>query len=55
MLACSSFFLDPQTFKVMLKRITGKLIVDVEKEEEEYLESLRQRRQKRKGDVTLFE
>lgn len=48
-------FLDPQTFKVMLKRITGKLIVDVEKEEEEYLESLRQRRQKRKGDVTLFE
>jgi chemotaxis protein CheD len=48
-------FLDPQTFRVMLKRITGKLIVDVEKEEEEYLESLRSRPTKRKGDVTLFE
>jgi chemotaxis protein CheD len=48
-------FLDPQTFKVMLKRITGRLIVDVEKEEEEYLEQLRKRRQKRRGDVTLFE
>jgi chemotaxis protein CheD len=48
-------FLDPLTFKVMLKRITGRLIVDVEKEEEEYLESLRTRRRKRKGEVTLFE
>jgi len=48
-------FLDPQTFRVMLKRITGRLIVDVEKEEEEYLESLRRTRKKPKGDVTLFE
>lgn len=49
-------FLDPQTFRVMLKRVTGRLIVDVEKEEEEYLEQLRRRRgQKRKGDVTLFD
>jgi chemotaxis protein CheD len=47
-------FLDPLTFKVMLKRVTGRLIVDVEKEEEEYLEQIRQRR-KPKGDVTLFD
>ncbi|MFP3959725.1 MAG: chemotaxis protein CheD [Spirochaetaceae bacterium] len=47
-------FLDPQTFRVLLKRVTGRLIVDVEKEEEEYFERLR-RRQAPRGDVTLFE
>jgi chemotaxis protein CheD len=49
-------FLDPRTFKVLLKRITGKLVVDVEKEEEDYLKQLKERsRQTRsKSEPTFF-
>ncbi len=48
-------FLFPRTFRVLMKRITGQLIVDVEREEETYLEQLRKEQQaKQGGDVTLF-
>ena len=46
-------FFFPQTARVLLKRITGQLVKDVEKEEEEYLKSIRSRK-KDTGDVTLF-
>ncbi len=46
-------FLFPRTFRVLMKRITGNLIVDVEREEEQYLEKI-QRESKKGGDVTLF-
>jgi len=48
-------FFDPRTAKVLLKRITGKLIVDVEKEEEDYLSRIRQRKEAaRKSEPTFF-
>jgi chemotaxis protein CheD len=46
-------FLEPETFKVWLKRITGKLIVDVEQEEKEYLEKLK-KPAKPAEEVTFF-
>ena len=46
-------FLEPETFKVWLKRITGKLIVDVEQEEKEYLEKLK-KPAKPVEEVTFF-
>ncbi|NBC30207.1 MAG: chemotaxis protein CheD [Spirochaetes bacterium] len=49
-------FFDPRNAKVLLKRITGKLIVDVEKEEEDYLETIRKRKEaeKARDEPTLF-
>jgi chemotaxis protein CheD len=46
-------FFYPQTFKVLLKRITGTLITSVEHEEEEYLRKLREERAK-KHSATFF-
>ena len=46
-------FLEPESFKIWLKRITGKLIVDVEREEEEYLEKLK-KPGKATQEVTFF-
>ena len=46
-------FLFPQTFRVLLKRITGNLIVDVEREEEAYLEKIK-KQTTAGGEVTLF-
>lgn len=46
-------FLFPRTFRVLMKRVTGNLIVDVEREEEQYLEKI-QRESKKSGEVTLF-
>jgi chemotaxis protein CheD len=46
-------FLFPRTFRVLLKRITGNLIVDVEREEEQYLEKI-QKETGKGGEVTLF-
>jgi len=43
----------PKTFKVLLKRITGTLITDVEKEEKDYLEKIR-REAPQGGDTRLF-
>ncbi|MFP4484837.1 MAG: chemotaxis protein CheD [Spirochaetota bacterium] len=48
-------FFDPRTARVLLKRITGKLIVDVEKEEEDYLEKIRKQEEKKtRGEPTFF-
>lgn len=48
-------FFDPRTSRVLLKRITGKLIVDVEKEEEDYLEKIRTKEKKKsRGEPTFF-
>lgn len=48
-------FFDPRTSRVLLKRITGKLIVDVEKEEEDYLEKIRKKeKRKTRGEPTFF-
>lgn len=48
-------FFDPRSAKVLLKRITGRLIVDVEKEEEDYLSKIRQRKEAaRKSEPTFF-
>ncbi len=46
-------FVEPETFKVWLKRITGKLIVDVELEEEEYLKKIK-KPEKPAAEVTFF-
>lgn len=46
-------FLFPRTFRALMKRVTGNLIVDVEREEEQYLEKI-QRESLKGGDVTLF-
>lgn len=43
----------PRTFRVLLKRITGTLITDVEKEEKDYLEKIRKEAPKG-GDTRLF-
>ncbi len=43
----------PKTFKVLLKRITGTLITDVEKEEKDYLEKIR-KETPQGGDTRLF-
>ena len=49
-------FFDPRTFKVLLKRITGKLVVDVEKEEEDYLKELKRKSRGKRGsgEPTFF-
>lgn len=48
-------FFDPRSARVLLKRITGKLIVDVEKEEEDYLSKIRQRKEAaRRNEPTFF-
>ncbi len=48
-------FFDPRTSRVLLKRITGKLVVDVEKEEEDYLEKIRKKEEKKtRGEPTFF-
>ncbi|TVR87352.1 MAG: chemotaxis protein CheD [Spirochaetaceae bacterium] len=45
--------LFPQTFKVLLKRITGTLITDVEKEEKDYLRRIKTE-SKKPSEPTLF-
>ena len=45
-------FFFPQTARVLLKRITGNLVKDVEKEEKEYLDKISTK--KESGEVTLF-
>jgi chemotaxis protein CheD len=47
-------YLFPDSFRVLLKRITGKLVTDVEQEEKEYLESIK-KKQAPGEDVTLFD
>jgi chemotaxis protein CheD len=48
-------FFFPRTNKILLKRITGKLITSVEAEEEEYLEKIRKEAEKKKKEnITLF-
>jgi chemotaxis protein CheD len=46
-------FLFPQTFRVLLKRMSGTLMTNVEQEEKQYLERLREEK-KQQGEVTLF-
>lgn len=50
--AARKVYLFPDTFRVLLKRITGKLVTDVEREEEAYLRTIR--RKPKETDVTLF-
>ena len=45
--------LFPQTFKVLLKRITGTLVTDVEKEEKDYLRRIKTE-SKKPSEPTLF-
>jgi len=46
-------FFFPQSARILLKRITGQLIVDVERQEENYLEKIRKEKDRR-GEITLF-
>lgn len=46
-------FFYPDSFRVLLKRITGTVVADVKQEEEHYLHDIRQKKQSG-GEVTLF-
>jgi chemotaxis protein CheD len=52
--AARKIFLFPQNFRILLKRITGNLVTDVEKEEKEYLQTIRTKKTAKPSEPTLF-